>query len=361
MAKKIVTLFLGIGYLLFGSALVYADTKPYFKVFGGDVFAGGWFNSGNNNCSTGDGNYQAPVISPLSGQYKGGILAFATTNRTGSSVDFGALAMGLIEGETTNQYGFYSGQTTSINSLSFANTENAVSGSYWGGYLAGASPQVHCIPDYYTKKQSTSPPPINAGSSFNVGLLEHTTPQGPIHVIGQYTTPPGGAEITFGGPATINPGTNITVFVNGNAYISNDIVYADGYNADNVPKLTIVAKGDIFVAPSVGRIDGFYIAQPSSGNSGGTFWSCHDGSLSLPPDYGRWIAAHCNSRLTINGAVVAKQTNLLRINGDIGDNNSNPAEVINYTPEMVMGGPFFNPPANQDPKINALINLPPVF
>ena len=90
MVKRIATLILGISYLFVGNALAYADTKPYFKVFGGDVFAGGWFNSAATSCNPADTtSYQAPTFNPNQNLNEGGILAFAN-GRTGASSDFGA-------------------------------------------------------------------------------------------------------------------------------------------------------------------------------------------------------------------------------------------------------------------------------
>ena len=337
----------------------YADTKPYIKVFGGDVFAGGWFNSGTASCSTTSASYQAPTFNPLNNQFRGGILAFAN-GRHGASVDFGALAMGLIQGDPANSYGFYTGQTSSINTLSFANANTGVSSNYWGGYLAGATQQTHCIPDYFGTKQNTSPAstPTPGGTSFNVGSLAK----------GQYLAPSGmTSDITAGGPATIAAGNSVTVFIDGNAYISHNIVYdSSSYTVDNVPKFALVVKGSIFIDPSVTQVDGLYIAQPSSTGAGGSLWTCHDGSTS-PPD-GYWVYSNCNSKLTINGAIIAKQVDFMRINGDLSaapDNeastSNNIAETINYIPAMVIGGPFFNLPPNQNPKIDSLISLPPVF
>lgn len=341
------------------SMTAYADTKPYVKVFGGDIFAGGWFN-GATACSSADASYQAPTFNPNQNFKKGAILAFAN-GRHGSSSDFGAFAMGLIEGDPVNAYGFYTGQTAATNTLSFSNTNSGVSTNYWGGYLAGATQQIHCIPDYFGTKQNTSPPPTPTpgGTSFNVGTLGS----------GQFLAPSGQvSDISAGATATIAEGSSLTVFIDGNAYISHNIVYAGAYTADKVPKLAVVVKGNVFVAPGVTQIDGLYIAQPSADGSGGSFWTCHDSSVGIPDGFGWWVQSNCGAKLTINGAVIAKQVNLLRLNGDLASapnnettSSSNIAESINYVPAMVIGGPFFNNTTNQNPKINSLISLPPVF
>jgi hypothetical protein len=41
--------------------------------------------------------------------------------------------------------------------------------------------------------------------------------------------------------------------------------------------------------------------------------------------------------------------------------SNNIAELINYSPAMVLGGPFFTTPANPDLKIQSLVSLPPIF
>lgn len=349
-------------YFIASSSMVLADTRPYFKVFGSDVFAGGWFNSAATSCTTSDSNYQAPTFNPLANQYKGGILAFATT-RHGASSDFGAFAMGLIQGDPVNSYGFYTGQTSGVSGLSFANANTGVSSNYWGGYLAGATPQIHCMPDYFGTKQNKSPTPspTPGGTSFNVGTL----PSG-----FQYLAPAGQtSDIVAGADATIAAGTNVTVFIDGNAYISHNIRYAGSYTTDNVPKLAVVVKGNILVSPGVTQIDGLYIAQPSASAVGttGSFWTCHDSTNTTPDGY--WVYANCGSKLTMSGAIIAKQINLMRINGDLSaapDNETtgspNIAESINYVPAMVIGGPFFTQTSNNlSPKINSLISLPPIF
>ena len=338
-----------------------ADTKPYFKVFGGSVFAGGEFNSGASSCSTSDSNYQAPSYAPLTNQYEGGILAFATSARLGASTDFGAFAMGLIEGSPATQYGFYTG-ASGTNTLSFANSNGAISTNYWGGYLAGASPQAHCIPDYYDTKQSS---PTNLGTAASVDLSSLSSKQ--------YIVTPTGASVAITASTGIANSTNVTLFVNGNAYIDGNIDYASGYTADQVPKLALVVKGEIYIDHSVNEMDGLYIAQPTSGITGGDIWTCHDGTNSAPDP--TWVRNNCGSgtgdcskQLVINGAVIAQQVLLLRTNGDLANASTNEpssscniGEVFNYIPAMVIGGGFFDPPASQTPNLDSLISLPPVF
>lgn len=360
--KLLLVTVLSFVYLVGSPVIVKAvELHPYLKVTGGDVFAGGWINNGNSDCSTStSSNYQAPTIAGASvtNPKKGGILAYAV-GRTGASSDFGAFAMGLIEGDSTKNYGFYTGQTTSTSGLSFANNNLGFGTTYWGGYFAGASQQTHCIPDYFGTKQVTATITTVSCTNLNVASLPAD---------GQYKTTPSGTacDITAGVNAAIGSGNarRVTLFVYGDAYISHSITYQGGYTTDQTPKFTLVAQGNIFVDKGVSNLAGLYIAQPNltidaTGTNSGSFWTCHTAAPDIPT--GHWIYQNCGTRLTIDGAVIAKQLDFVRIPGDVLDNNANPAEVINYTPEMVMGGPFFNPPATTTPKINSLISLPPVF
>src|SRR3990167_316957 len=132
-AKKISALVLGTLYLLFSSGLALADTRPYFKAYGADTFSGGWFNSGANSCSPSASTFQAPTYSNLTNLYRGGVIAYAKNNGSGAGSQFGALALGLIEGNNnaSNPYGFTSG-SGGYNKLSFANLSSLSVTDYWG-------------------------------------------------------------------------------------------------------------------------------------------------------------------------------------------------------------------------------------
>ena len=173
------------------------------------------------------------------------------------------------------------------------------------------------------------------------------------------------------GPEVVSAGKTVTLFVNGNVYIGGNITYAPGYNADNVPKFALVTRGNIFIDPAVSRLDGLYIAQPDTTSAAtisasGVIWTCHGNSPDVPNTV--YVSSACRTKLTFNGAVIAKQVNLLRGNGDVasaaageGSNSGNIAEVFNFTPEMVIGGGFFNSTTGNQYKIESLISLPPVF
>jgi hypothetical protein len=184
----------------------------------------------------------------------------------------------------------------------------------------------------------------------------------------------GGADVA------IAAGKSITIYVEGNAYIDRNIVYQLN-TATDVPKFSIVAKGSIYIDPAVSRLDGVYVAQidPSDpspvNNDTGVIWTCHPNNTN--PVLYTYPTVNCRNKLTLrNGAFIAKQINLMRVNGDVAAANTgedalgtafssmNIAEVINFSPAMVVGGPYFNTSAgatSSQLKTDSIISLPPVF
>jgi len=373
-AGSITALFALIG--LMPAATAYADTYPYLKSTNGDLSAGGWFGADCNlatNPNFQDAYYTGGGIADGSA---GGIYTYADNaggNYRGSSSQYAAFAQGVIDnGSSPN--GFYSGSVNTITTamtshvLSFANVYNLPSPPAPGGYSSGiwggsSHDATQCIPDYYTVKQPTS--------------VKALTGPLPPSASGAYTADGTGANAYALNTAalTIPAGVNISVFVNGNVYIGGNITYA-AHDTTNIPRLAIVAKGDIFIdGNNVTRLDGLYIAQPDNSqfndsthavvtdNKQGVFYSCHGQAATQTIDSG-FLIGNCQKPLTVNGAVIAKEVNLLRISGDI---SGAPAETFNYSPDMVLAGPFFpgsssgSSSANGTPVFARIISLPPVF
>lgn len=332
--------------LLTSTGLALAESRPYFVANDGDVFTGGWFYDPGGLCQTGAATYQAPDYSDLNGtRYDGAIMAFGTLGppRVGASDNLDAFALGMIEGGASS-YGFYTGLSGSSD-LSFSNDN--LPNQYWGGIFEGdgARPD-HCIPDYWAK-QSELPAATSAGSvNFNAGN-------------GKYLVNPSGTLTLPGG--TVGASKNLAYFINGDVFITGNINYDAASTADNIPKFVLVVRGNIYIAPGVNEIDGWYIAQPN-GTNDGVIWTCHDGNPANSQPQDTWVRTNCDGPLTVNGAFTAKQINLLRINGGLNTAApaGPPAEIFNYTPAMVIGGPFFNAPPGQG-SLDSLISLPPVF
>lgn len=366
--KKLPVALIGM-LLILGPIVSVQAAKPYVKVFGADVMSGGWFSSGSS-CNTAVGsNYQDPNYQAVSDSRVGGILAFSKEDASGNaaggaSSQYGVFALGTVEGNAGAQYGFYgagalsAAGATAKNKLSFANDDSGA--APWGGFYEGISRQSSCIPDYYSKLATTT--------ASGLGVLSSATSSG------AYTATASGADPynVTAAAVDIAVGRKITLFVNGNAYIGHNISYQlDKEN--NVPKFALVVKGNIYIDPSVTRIDGVYIAQPAGAivaADDGAIWTCHRDDTF--PVYTDFIPA-CGNPLTVNGALIAKQTNFLRTRGDIntastGEDSlsgasasANIAEIVNYTPAMVIGGPFFNQSVGPTLKVQSIISLPPVF
>ncbi len=344
-------------------------TCPYIKTFGADVFAGGWFSP---NCTGSYQNYLYPTSPPPTPDVNyGGILTYANTAgnsnnaKGGSSSQYGAFGLGSIEGNTSANYGFYSGGALggNVSQLSFANTGLPNGSGAWGGqYEGSAGNQGHCIPDYYTSKQTNATVYPTGTSIDNLNSGNYTIDAG------------GGTYSLILGSGTIGVDKNVAIFVKGDVYIGGDITYA-AHAASNVPKFALIAQGNIYVGPGVSQLSGWYIAQPASNGSpttnDGVMWTCYDINTPSNSTSGSWIQANCANKLTLNGAVVAKHVNLDRTNGDLSSANTsedtlsnalgsgNISEIINYTPDMVIGGPFFN--GGSSYSLDSLVNLPPVF
>jgi hypothetical protein len=280
-----------------------------------------------------------------------------------------------VDGDSKTSRGFYSAGvhvgSKLVNELSFAHIDGLPSS--WGGTFEGSVRQAHCIPNYFTKLIGSPPPPVEGALDGSNSAV--------------YSTPARANNWHLNdAPVTIQAGKIITVFVNGPVYIDKNITY-ESSDVLHVPKFALVAKGSIYIGPNVTQLDGLYIAQPDPDylgdpvpNDTGNIWTCHNNDQTTPSsDY---LISNCQTQLVINGALTAKQVNFTRLKGNIGDADiaedagcanavkkgapdsscANIAEIINYTPAMVMGGRFFSPPSDSlKLNVQSLISLPPAL
>lgn len=341
-----------------------ATTKPYFKVFGSSVSVGGAFSAKNSSgCKV--PTYQRASYS--SSNTNGGILAFVrNTSGLGSSSQYESYSTGPVD-DRSAAYGFDTNNTK--NSLTFANF--STQWSSWGGYFDGTQDQSDCIPDYFDNNQQNPAQDLGASTDLSIADGQHLTT----------------SDLTITG-GTINPGHRLTIFVKGNVHITGAIKYAPysitvntvtnpvTYDDSQVPKFTLVVQGNINIDPGVGQLDGLYIAQPNdpTDSVNGVISTCYDpnpGDTVGGPVWSLWIVQHCSAKLTFNGAVIARETDLLRTNGNVTtatENNlsnsyasANVSELFNYNPNVViLGGGFFNK-SSTTYHIDSLISLPPVF
>ncbi len=168
------------------------------------------------------------------------------------------------------------------------------------------------------------------------------------------------------------------------------------WDSDKAPSFTLVVTGgNIYIDPDVTRLDGVYVAK-KSGDKGGTIYTCGNGFA--PKKSVIWDASYdntCNKQLTVNGAFVADQINLMRTygtlkNGQFLEPNSQPstpanpygflpygcdnnsggytglnvscaAEIFKYAPWLYQGRPQTKPDSNGAGMFNAITSLPPVL
>ncbi len=262
--------------------------EPYFKVLNSGISAGGDFDQRTDN---------------------GGLLAGyndisdpAGTDR-GASSQLSALALIKISGVASAQTP--GNITRSPTDLTFANTgvqvdstggEKPVLGGEFGGKLQLTN--------------ETAPAGSALGASTTANLAT-----------GNYERN-GDLTIT-GGNLPVN--RNVTIFVKGNVYISNNITFnqSTGWDAGTAPSFILHATGKIYIKPSVTSLAGLYIAQKDSGGSGGKIYTCADSSGFAPLPAKNLYS--CNNQLVVYGSFVADQVNLMRTFGSLRDEEPNPA------------------------------------
>lgn len=313
--------------------------KPYFKVYGGDVSAGstgacrGWSASSE----------------------KSGIVAFAYNNPTnagrGSGTQLAAFALGEI-----NEFSSANGRTASptpIKGLTFAND---ASGPAWGGNLA----EGLCAYDYY----NTRPATVEHNGNLDLGSV----------ALGQ-TNYFVSTESDINIRGTLGAGRQVAVYVNGNVLIDQNIAYAaagSGWGMDQIPNLTIVASGNIYIHARVTEIAGLFVAQPKevADTATGHIYTC---AFSYgPPSKSQFSSitgpagSNCNSLLTINGAFIARRVHLLRTNGSLKDSikiedraSTTMAERFIFSPEAWLSSSIGSSGSGET--YDYITTLPPVL
>lgn len=337
------------------------STKPFFSVTGGDLATGGGFSKVSDTplCTLGDPGYISPATGSGYDAWSGGIRAYGNEGaKKGSSAQFGVLSLGYNIGSPDGPTGLYS-----KDSAVFADRNQPGVGGM-GGLLNETGYNVngwHCVNDFFTKTQKSSSPAITSRLPGNINIDNDLVAPaaGSRSATGQYLVN-GDVTLTSNGcnsPAgNIPENTQITLYVNGNVDIVNDICYTSSWTSSfdrlNIPYFSLIVKGNIIVHSTVTELDGLYVAQPRD-KTDGIFATCEAGGF-------------CNKQLTVNGAVLAQSVELKRERGTVGplelDKNGigdgEPAEIFNYTPSMTLGVPNFS---SKYVSAESIFSLPPVF
>lgn len=327
----------------------YVYDRPYVHVYGADVVSGSNFNTGDTGDTT--GNNQK-------------ISAYRSTEpgKGGSGTQFAALALDQISGfgsASTRLAGF---PPTGPTGLTFANTVGTgAAGSDQpndGGFYNGQ--QAIYTQDFYSTLKSDHK---NITSDFTTiaDLVSRVDSQNGGEPTQFYRD--GNLTITTGGEFT----KQATIFVKGNVTIRGDITFQPG------SYLAIIAKGDIRIKNTVGRLDGLYVAQPKDDTHGGTIYTCTQNNGTPYTDPSTLYDNCRTTQLVINGAFVAKDVKFLRVAHSLRDSTprevpsdfstgtgTNAAEIFNFSPEFYLYTPIFDETSTGDP-YQYITTLPPVL
>jgi hypothetical protein len=263
--------------------------RPFVRMYGSDVFAGGQFGSPGAGTGGDIKTYIKRATNVPEGSSYG----------AGSGVEFAAFALGVIERTADQSEGFTSASLRGASPSAPSGLSFASPGDGFGGNFAS----TRSVTDYFnaTKRPETS---IEPGASVNVNSGLADDQQSGFR-------PPTGAKFRLeGGP---NYSRHHSVYVEGDVLITNNITYANsgGWgNLNDIPSFGLFVEGDIYIAANVSQLDGLYVAQPN-GDTGGKIYTCanpSNGNL-----YGEsQLYTACRNKLKVNGAFIAQETKLLR-------------------------------------------------
>lgn len=299
---------------------VYVSSRPYMRVYGGDVSAG---NPQPGACGT---------------VTQAGIVGWSKdlTGYAGAATQYAALAINSIYDFSTS-LGNGAGAAPAGSGLAFSNT--GASGDTFGGNF-GSLP---CITDYYAASHG----PNFAGGDMSAVPSGSYTATGPVTVHGSAAA-----------------GQQFVLYVNGDVTIDGPLRYTGLFTPGSVPLIKIVASGNIYIDKSVSDVAGLFVAQASGVPGSGTIYTCTNGSVPYSIDATGSFNGPCHNTLTINGAFVAKQVRFMRTNGTAKQANpgeasgTNQAEVFNYTPALWMGLSDVIPTGTA---YDSITSLPPIL
>jgi hypothetical protein len=308
--------------------------KPYFQVTKGDISAGAAISpAGGLTCA-------ATPPTPNSGSIVSWNMDPANGDYGGAGTQYAAFALNHLQEFTTAQ-GSGGGPKAAAEPSGLAFANSGIGGSYsptnglYGGKLGGSD----CIADYFSGATAGNTLGATTVSAILAGI-------------------PG-----YGGGGVVPNGSRTTKYINGDLHIDSDVAFTGAYGGiGDIPVFAVVVKGNIYIDPSVKRLDGIYVAQPSAATPGaGVIYTC------VPSGYSgvavsllnKNLPTNCDQQLVVNGAFIGRQVWLLRAAGTVSSGVA--AEVFNYSPELWLSAPFSSTGNVSQSPYNAITSLPPVL
>lgn len=315
--------------------------KPSFQIWGGSLYSSGNVSARMSTKYVIDGVYN---FSPIR-QAGDPSITF------GSWVEQSIIANGLVSGvssgagtgygkenlavDASHPGGSSSNNYCNLSRLSFSNV-NCATGLVGQFALSGDSTTEGEYKQRYANKAATKD--IDRNSNVNnytsVNLSSDYTEEDGI----RYTYASGSLAISAS--QRLGQGITHVVYVKGNVVIrGSSLLYNDGgyQRLNQVPQYIIFAEGNIYIEPSVTRVDAIMIAGKNINTcaklSGGSIVEAKKASDDRVTDL------YCNKQLKINGIVIADTLKLYRIYGaSTGLNSITPAEIIDYSPNVYFWG-----------------------
>lgn len=341
------------------------ENRPFLRVGGGDVVAGAEFSGYADfatQCRVRDESTNAKI--DTNGYYG----TSGPSPLGSSSAQYGVFATGKIGDNDPNNFVGNNGFTREDRKdLLFANAEFAQYGNFYAGERAP------CFDlSVYTAEAQDAP----TGVSLNNYVSDTRLGSGPAFpkvAIFENERELGLNNFSVEG--------NKVAIVAGDLTITGNVRYDDkngaGYpTMQSIPNLTVLVIGNIYIEKGVEQLDGTYIAVPNSEGAGGLIDTCSSVSRgSWPAPGSDFRVASCNTKLTVNGSLVAQNALLKRTVGTVGSQEGTvpgsnscraglecAAEFINFSPEAYFnnlraGG---NSSSIGDVPISS-VELPPIY
>ncbi len=334
---------------------------PYVAVFGADVIAAQGLGR-EERCDPGDTT--SSFISA----------AFDLSNFRGSGAQFAAQAMNTITNFSTAK--MRTSPPSPMHGLAFANS---------GPSTPGNMPSHHCGIDHVERMPLEGTIPITDTSEPIRQIFQNNPGK---RVFTHITNPPSNLTLEHPGvgvglAGSLPPGQRLrngqhrTLYVEGNVSIATNIDYRNNNwnNISAIPSFHLIVDGDIYIDPSVTRLDGIYFAT-------GNIYTCANGFT--PVSLGN-VFNNCQEPLLVNGSFSANNIFFNRYADSSlrsGLQNEFPtrsgtnrrclaisderrvcaAETINFSPEIYLVEPALPPTTVPgQSQYESITTLPPVL